>query len=265
MRLTATLRHTDRRVRGVIVDAAIKVFSSQGFSDASIHDIADEAGVAPTAVYYHFSGKPDLFEAALRRVLGSITSVVITTRSDEEPGSPEALAAVISAVWKWLDENPESCELLYHHLPGMTTRAVTLQREFEEIHLRRAFDYIPQRPPTTAPFGDQPARRGDVGGAHVDRPDRAHPSDARPGRSARRTRQSPRARGADQRRPAPARQLTSRVRRHAAATTDQSAATPRRRADRRSSPVRAARGRPPPPHRGGDASGRPLHRSRLPR
>ena len=132
------------------MDAAIKVFSNQGFSDASIHDIAREAGVAPTAVYYHFTGKPDLFEAALRKVLGSITSVVFATRGDEEPGSPEALAAVITAVWKWLDENPESCELLYHHLPGMTTRAVTLQREFEEIHLRRAFDYLPQRrPPTT--------------------------------------------------------------------------------------------------------------------
>jgi AcrR family transcriptional regulator len=134
----------------VIVDAAIKVFASQGFSDASIHDIAQEAGVAPTAVYYHFTGKPDLFEAALRRVLGSITYVATATRSDEEQGSPESLAAVISAVWEWLDDNPEACQLLYHHLPGMTTRAVTLQREFEEIHLRRAFDYLPARPaPTT--------------------------------------------------------------------------------------------------------------------
>lgn len=131
----------------MIVDAAIKVFSNQGFSDASIHDIASEAGVAPTAVYYHFSGKPDLFEAALRRVLGSLTSIVLTTRADEDPGSPEALAAVISAVWKWLDENPEACQLLYHHLPGMTTRAVTLQREFEDIHLRRAFDYLPPHHP----------------------------------------------------------------------------------------------------------------------
>jgi len=136
--------------QGLIIDAAIKVFSSQGFSDASIHDIAREAGVAPTAVYYHFSGKPDLFEAALRRVLGSITNVVVATRADEEPGSPEALAAVISAVWKWLDDNVEACQLLYHHLPGMTTRAVALQREFEEIHLRRAFDYLPQRPVPTS-------------------------------------------------------------------------------------------------------------------
>ena len=40
-------------------------------------------------------GKPDLFEAALRKVFASITSVVVATRADEEPGTPEALAAVI--------------------------------------------------------------------------------------------------------------------------------------------------------------------------
>ena len=74
-----TASHRPSR-RGVIVDAAIKVFSSQGFADAKIHDIAQEAGVAPTAVYYHFDGKPDLFEAALREVLGSIT-----TRRDRDP------------------------------------------------------------------------------------------------------------------------------------------------------------------------------------
>ena len=125
------------------------MFSNHGFGDATIHDIASEAGVATTAIYYHFHGKPDLFEAALRQVLGAITTAVITTRADEDPGSPEALAAVISAVWKWLDENPEACQLLYHHLPGTTTRATTLQREFEEIHLQRALDYFPQHAPKT--------------------------------------------------------------------------------------------------------------------
>jgi AcrR family transcriptional regulator len=131
--------------RGKIVDAAVKVFSAQGFSDASIHDIADEAGVAPTAVYYHFSGKSQLFEEALRRVLNSVTNIVISTRADEQEGTPEALAAVIAAVWSWLDENPEACQLLHHHLPGMTARAVTLQREFEDLHLQRAFDYLPEK------------------------------------------------------------------------------------------------------------------------
>ena len=147
--------------RGVIVDAAIRVFSSQGFSDASIHDIAQEAGVAPTAVYYHFTGKPELFEAALRQVLSSITAIVLATRSDDEPGSPEALAAVISAVWNWLDDHPEACELLHHHLPGMTTRAVGLQREFEEVHLRRGVGWEPA-----------PTWRGCVGRRRSGRPAR---------------------------------------------------------------------------------------------
>ncbi len=132
------------------MDAAIKVFSSQGFSDASVHDIARQAGVAPTAVYYHFTGKPELFEAALARVLKTVTTVVTTTRGDEDPGSHEALAAVITAVWTWLDENPEACQLLYHHLPGMTTRAVTLQHEFEQFHLQRAYAYVTPGPATAS-------------------------------------------------------------------------------------------------------------------
>lgn len=131
--------------RGTIVDAAVKVFAAQGFSDASIHDIAGHAGVAPTAVYYHFSGKSELFEAALRRVLNSVSEVVVSTRADGQEGTPEALAAVISAVWTWLDDNPDACLLLHHHLPGMTSRAATLQREFEDVHLRRAFDYLPSQ------------------------------------------------------------------------------------------------------------------------
>jgi AcrR family transcriptional regulator len=133
--------------RGAIVDAAVKVFSAQGFSDAGIHDIAREAGVAPTAVYYHFSGKSELFEEALRRVLSAVTNVVVSTRADEQEGTPESLAAVISAVWSWLDENPEACQLLHHHLPGMTARAAALQQEFEDVHLRRGFDYLPETTP----------------------------------------------------------------------------------------------------------------------
>ena len=89
---------------------------------------------------------------------------------------------MISAFWEWLDQNPEACELLYHHLPGMTTRAVTLQREFEEIHLRLV-DYIPPGDPDNAPLGPQPSR-GRVWGAGPDRAVPPHPPDARSGRPA---------------------------------------------------------------------------------
>ena len=89
--------------------------------------IAREAGVGPSVVYYHFAGKPDLYEAALRQVFGAVIAVVVATRTDQEPGGPGALDAVLTAVWEWLDENCEACQLLFDHVPGMTTRVTTLR------------------------------------------------------------------------------------------------------------------------------------------
>jgi AcrR family transcriptional regulator len=128
------------------VEAAVRVFARLGFADTSIQAVANDAGVAPTAVYYHFSGKEELFEAALRRVLDSINAVVAHARADDQPGDPEILAHVISAVWHWLEANPDAGRLVNYHLPGVTTRARELHDEYEKLHIARAFDYI--APPT---------------------------------------------------------------------------------------------------------------------
>ncbi len=52
--------------RQEIVDAANKVFARTGFAETSVQDVAEEAGVVPTAVYYHFAGKDELFDVALQ-------------------------------------------------------------------------------------------------------------------------------------------------------------------------------------------------------
>ena len=132
--------------RSAIVNAAIRVFARQGFADASIQTVAAEAGVAPTAVYYHFAGKDELFEAALRQVLTSMYEVVVAARADDEPGDPEILGHVIAAVWRWLETNPEAGALVNHHLPGATTRARALQDEFESLHVARAPSPTSRRP-----------------------------------------------------------------------------------------------------------------------
>ena len=62
--------------RNDIIDAAIRQFARKGFVDASISDVAEEADVVVTAVYYHFSGKEELFSAAVNRVFESISDVV---------------------------------------------------------------------------------------------------------------------------------------------------------------------------------------------
>jgi AcrR family transcriptional regulator len=128
--------------RNDIIDAAIRQFARKGFVDAAISDVAEEADVVVTAVYYHFSGKEELFSAAVNRVFQSISEVVAAERGDDEPGSQAALDAVIDAVWNWIDDHPEEATLLYLQLPGATRQITTLRQEFEEEHAQRAFAYF---------------------------------------------------------------------------------------------------------------------------
>ena len=128
--------------RNDIIDAAIRQFARKGFVDASISDVAEEADVVVTAVYYHFSGKEELFSAAVNRVFQSISGEVAAARGDDQPGDAASLDAVIDAVWNWIDDHPEEATLLYLQLPGATRQITTLRQEFEEQHVQRAFGYL---------------------------------------------------------------------------------------------------------------------------
>src|SRR5688572_799504 len=48
-----------------LLSAAAKVFSKQGFSGATVKEIADEAGVNVSLISYHFNGKEGLFRTIL--------------------------------------------------------------------------------------------------------------------------------------------------------------------------------------------------------
>jgi len=126
--------------RTEIVDAAIRLFARRGFVDASVGDVAEEAEVAVTAVYYHFAGKDELFGAAVRRAFDSITEVVSQARGAD--GEPLALDRVIDAVWGWIDRHPDEATLVYLQLPGATRQTAAARHEFEEHSARRAFGYF---------------------------------------------------------------------------------------------------------------------------
>lgn len=130
--------------RAEIVAAAIAQFARKGFVDASLADVAEHANVTVTAVYYHFSSKEDLFNAALREVFESINTVASTARAGRGRVDDAALDTVIDAVWAWTDTHPDEAALVHLHIPGVTRQAALLRQEFEELHVRRAFAYLPE-------------------------------------------------------------------------------------------------------------------------
>lgn len=48
-----------------LFDAAMELIGERGFTDTSVDEIVERAGVAKGTVYYHFSGKAELVEALI--------------------------------------------------------------------------------------------------------------------------------------------------------------------------------------------------------
>jgi AcrR family transcriptional regulator len=97
-----------------IVEAAVQLFSRQGFSGSSTHEIARLAGVSEVTVFRHFPRKRDLFWAAtesrLRRLRIS-KELRCRLESDESPRT--ALPGIVALLVETVQHQPEMVRLLY--------------------------------------------------------------------------------------------------------------------------------------------------------
>jgi AcrR family transcriptional regulator len=89
--------------RDHILDCAVKVFDAEGFRGASIHSIAQAAGISDGTVYNVFENKEDILLSVLRRLLNASQA--------EAPVAPpnmtldQLLRSMIAA--RWNDMTPE--------------------------------------------------------------------------------------------------------------------------------------------------------------
>ena len=130
--------------RREIIDAATVIFAREGYIEPNVEDVALAAGVAPTAIYYHFGGKEELFAQTLRAALQGFSDQIYSVRPDTAAGSVESLREVIRAGWEWWHTHPDAARLVARYSEGSTVQALQLRREWEERHLQRAYDYLPE-------------------------------------------------------------------------------------------------------------------------
>src|SRR6187401_3681443 len=62
--------------RGLILDAARKVFEADGLDGASLRAIASAAGYTPAALYFHFDSKEAIYAEVLRSSLVKLATAV---------------------------------------------------------------------------------------------------------------------------------------------------------------------------------------------
>jgi AcrR family transcriptional regulator len=132
-RLTAEERRTG------ILDAALAVFSERGYHDASIDEIAGEAGVSKALIYEHFSSKQELYGELIarnardltQRVAGALSGVEVESTAERLATGLEAFFAFVEerrAAWRILfrdPSDPESAAVL-DRMVGQVTAEVTV-------------------------------------------------------------------------------------------------------------------------------------------
>ena len=99
--------------------------------------------MAPTAIYYHFGGKEELFTQALRNAMTGFSERIYQARPDYDAPNIEGLRKVLAAGWDFWHTHPDEARLVARYSEGPTPHAVSLRREWEERHLQRAYDYVP--------------------------------------------------------------------------------------------------------------------------
>jgi TetR/AcrR family acrAB operon transcriptional repressor len=94
--------------RNSLLDAAERVFLSQGVAGTSLNDIAQAAGTTRGAIYWHFRDKADLFNAMMDRVVMPLQCAL---ESVQEPtgGDPlPRLKKAVRAAFRQTVEDPQT-------------------------------------------------------------------------------------------------------------------------------------------------------------
>jgi AcrR family transcriptional regulator len=103
--------------RGLILDAARKVFEAEGLDGASLRAIAAAAGYTPAALYFHFESKEAIYEEVLRGSLANLGQAV--TRATARIKAPaDRLRAAAMAFFRYYADNPRDLDLGFYLFRG---------------------------------------------------------------------------------------------------------------------------------------------------
>ena len=115
--------------RGLILDAARKVFEGEGLEGASLRAIAAEAGYTPAALYFHFSSKEAIYAEVLRTSLASLGERVGNAVLGAT-GASDRLRAAALAFFAFYAGNPRDLDLgFYLFRGGMRPKGLGPERD----------------------------------------------------------------------------------------------------------------------------------------
>ncbi|MYR07157.1 TetR family transcriptional regulator [Gordonia sp. SID5947] len=100
-----------------MLDAAVKVFSENGFREASMDSIAAQAEISKPMLYLYYGSKDELFSACIARESGRFIDAM-SVGFDPSLRQREQARTVVKEFLRYVDENRQSWRVLYRVAVG---------------------------------------------------------------------------------------------------------------------------------------------------
>lgn len=121
-----------------IIDAAAQIFHEQGYSDTSVHDIAEAVGILKGSLYYYIRSKEDLLFQVLSDVHDAFRGIVDRTRAIDAPAI-ERLRSYIGEHVVFNTQNVTKMAVFYHDYRSLSEKPlaeIVERRRYYEDYLR---------------------------------------------------------------------------------------------------------------------------------
>ena len=115
-----------------MLDAAVQIFSVNGYHETSMDAIAAEAQISKPMLYLYYGSKEELFGACLNRELGRFIEAV-RADVDLKQAPRELLRRTILSVLQYIDANRASWIVLYTQATSSQAFAHTVREGRERI------------------------------------------------------------------------------------------------------------------------------------
>ncbi len=118
----------------LILDAAMKVFSSEGFHKAKISKISELAGIGAGTVYLYFKNKDNILEELFVRSWSKIESRLFELVSNTSINPIQCLTEMLKSVVFMISENKELAKMVLHEYGFINSS--------KQVHISRIVDNI---------------------------------------------------------------------------------------------------------------------------
>ncbi len=117
--------------RGLILNAARRVFEAEGLEGATMRAIAKEAGYTAGAIYFHFPSKEAIYGAVLREMLERLQTA-INTAVEQTPKASQRLQRAALGFFDFFARNPRDLDFgFYLFKGGMRPRGLSPELDAE--------------------------------------------------------------------------------------------------------------------------------------